>query len=155
MMLLKEKDSQVINAETNFEKIMGGISKKILSRANIEFSGTVTAYDGQVIESSQFPASIGSECTIESRHGTLSKGEIIGFKDDKNIIFLYEKSSEIFNGDKVFASSGLKKINVGPNLLGRVIDGLGAPLDGHGPIDTTHQIPVGVVKVLIHLNAVK
>ena len=147
MMLLKEKDSQVINAETNFEKIMGGISKKILSRANIEFSGTVTAYDGQVIESSQFPASIGSECTIESRHGTLSKGEIIGFKDDKNIIFLYEKSSEIFNGDKVFASSGLKKINVGPNLLGRVIDGLGAPLDGHGPIDTTHQIPVGGVSV--------
>jgi flagellum-specific ATP synthase len=147
MMLLKEKDSQVINAETNFEKIMGGISKKILSRTNIEFSGTVTAYDGQVIESSQFPASIGSECTIESRHGTLSKGEIIGFKDDKNIIFLYEKSSEIFNGDKVFASSGLKKINVGPNLLGRVIDGLGAPLDGHGPIDTTHQTPVGGVSV--------
>ena len=147
MMLLKEKDTQVINAETNFEKIMDGIHKKILSRSNIEFSGTVTAYDGQVIESSQFPASIGSECTIESRHGTVSQGEIIGFKGDKNIIFLYEKSSEIFNGDKVFASSGLKKINVGPNLLGRVIDGLGVPLDGCGPIDTTQQNPIGGVSV--------
>ena len=147
MMLLKEKDTQVINAETNFEKIMDGIHKKILSRSNIEFCGTVTAYDGQVIESSQFPASIGSECTIESRHGAVSKGEIIGFKGNKNIIFLYEKSSEIFNGDKVFASSGLKKINVGPNLLGRVIDGLGAPLDGCGPIDTTQQNPIGGVSV--------
>ena len=37
----------------------------------------------------------------------------------------------------------MKKIAVGQNLLGRVIDGLGNPLDGQGPIDTTEQNPIG------------
>ena len=73
----------------------------------------------------------------------MSKGEIIGFKDDKNLIFQYEKTSEIFNGDKIIASGGLKKIDVGPDLLGRVIDGLGSPLDGLGLINTTEQNPIG------------
>jgi len=129
--------------KTNLDNVLRGVHKQILSRSCVEFRGIVTGYDGQVIECSQFPASIGSECTIESRYGTLSKGEIIGFKDDKNIIFQYEKSSEIFNGDKIIASGGVKKIAVGQNLLGRVIDGLGNPLDGQGPIYTTEQNPIG------------
>ena len=141
-MSLDQKHISVIYEKTNFQKVFGGIHRQIVSRSGIEFSGSVIAYDGHVIESSQFPASIGSECTIRSRHGALSKGEIIGFKDNKNIIYQYEKSLEIFSGDRVTTSNILNKVDVGPNLLGRVIDGLGAPLDGKGPIDATELYPI-------------
>ena len=119
-----------------------GVKKRVSVTENIEFSGTVVSFDGQVIESSQFPASIGSECTIESKLGASSKGAIVGFRDNKNIIFQYEKSSEILSGDKVTASFGLKEIEVGPNLLGRVIDGLGHQLDGQGSIDAEERYTV-------------
>ena len=142
-MSFDEKNIPPDGKKKHFDRIFLGVHRQVSSRSGIEFRGVVTGYDGQVIESSQFPASIGSECTIVSRYGTLSKGEIIGFKDDKNLIFQYEKTSEIFNGDKIIASDGLKKIDVGPNLLGRVIDGLGSPLDGLGPINTTEQNPIG------------
>ena len=120
-----------------FDTVFSGINKRVISRSGIEYCGVVTGYDGQVIESSQFPASVGSECIIQSRDGAVSKGEIIGFKDDKNIIFQYEKTVEIFNGDRIVAAGGVKKIDVGSNLLGRVIDGLGNPLDGQGSIALT------------------
>ena len=96
-----------------FDTVFSGISKRVISRSGIEYCGVVTGYDGQVIESSQFPASVGSECIIQSRDGTSSKGEIIGFKDDKNIIFQYEKTVEIFNGDRIVASGGVKKLTLG------------------------------------------
>ena len=134
-MTLDQKNISVSSEKTNFQKVFGGIHRQILSRSSIEFSGSVIAYDGHVIESSQFPASIGSQCTIKSRHGAESKGEIIGFKDHKNIIYQYEKSLEIFSGDKVTTSNIINKVDVGFGLLGRVIDGLGAPLDGKGPIE--------------------
>ena len=123
----------------NVAKLFDGVSEQVFSRSRIQYSGLVTSYDGQVIECSQFPASIGSNCKIVSQDGSFSNGEIIGFKDNRNIIFQYEKSSEIFNGDKVIVSGSGKKVDVGPNLLGRVVDGLGNPLDGQGPIATTEQ----------------
>ena len=138
-MTLDQKNISVSSEKTNFQKVFGGIHRQILSRSSIEFSGSVIAYDGHVIESSQFPASIGSQCTIKSRHGAESKGEIIGFKDDKNIIYQYEKSLEIFSGDKVTTSNIINKAK--SNLLGRVIDGLGAPLDGKGPIEVNRIKP--------------
>ena len=124
------------------ERTFLGVKKRVSVSENIEFSGTVVSFDGQVIESSHFPASIGSECIIESKLGASSKGAIVGFRDNKNIIFQYEKSSKILSGDKVTASFGLKEIEVGPNLLGRVIDGLGHPLDGQGSIDAEERYPV-------------
>ena len=123
----------------NVAKLFDGVSEQVFLRSRIQYSGLVTSYDGQVIECTQFPASIGSNCKIVSQDGSFSNGEIIGFKDNRNIIFQYEKSSEIFNGDKVIVSGSGKKVDVGPNLLGRVVDGLGNPLDGQGPIATTEQ----------------
>ena len=75
----------------NVAKLFDGVSEQVFSRSRIQYSGLVTSYDGQVIECSQFPASIGSNCKIVSQDGSFSNGEIIGFKENRNIIFQYEK----------------------------------------------------------------
>ena len=141
-MTFTNKHTSQNGERTIVDKLLDGVSEQVFSRSRIQYSGLVTSYDGQVIECSQFPASIGSNCKIMSQDGSFSTGEIIGFKDNRNIIFQYEKSSDIFNGDKVIVSGSGKKIAVGPNLLGRVVDGLGNPLDGQGPIETTEQNPI-------------
>ena len=141
-MLAKNENSEQVLAQTRLSKLLESVQRQVSSRASIQFRGTVTAYDGQVIECSKFPASLGSQCTIKSSSGSLSKGELIGFRDDKNIIFQYNKSSDIFSGDDVYVSKVLKQVKVGPSLLGRVIDGLGQPLDGLGVIDYVDDFPI-------------
>ena len=137
-----KENNQVSGGQSLLEKVFRSVEKRVFEVERVEYSGTVTSFDGQVIESSHFPASIGSECVIKSKFGSLSKGAVIGFRDNKNIIFQYEKGSEIFSGDSVTATEGLKKIDVGSKLLGRVIDGLGDPLDGQGPIEVVERYPM-------------
>ena len=138
----RNQNSEQVLSQTGLSGLLERIQRQVSSRASIKFTGTVTSYDGQVIECSKFPASLGSQCTIKSSSGGISKGELIGFRDDKNIIFQYDKSSDIFSGDEVYVSDILKQVRVGPTLLGRVIDGLGQPLDGLGVIDAVDEVPI-------------
>ena len=138
----RNENSEQVLSQTGLSGLLERVQRQVSSRASIKFTGTVTSYDGQVIECSKFPASLGSQCTIKSSSGSLSKGELIGFRDDKNIIFQYNKSSDIFSGDDVYVSKVIKQVRVGPSLLGRVIDGLGQPLDGLGAIDYVDEFPI-------------
>ena len=114
----------------------------VASRTETQLSGQVVACNGQLIESSPFPASIGSQCTIKTRQGINVKAEVIGFKENKNLIFPYENNTEIYSGDEICLSGMSKDVEVGPDLLGRVIDGLGQPLDDNGPIRSTSNVNI-------------
>ena len=134
---LKNKYSKSV-----LERVFQNAEDHISLTSEVQFSGQVLACNGQLIESSPFPASIGSQCTIKTRHGLNVKAEIIGFKENKNLIFPYENNSEIFSGDEICLSGKNKDVEVGSELLGRVIDGLGQPLDDKGPIKSTGNMNI-------------
>ncbi len=94
----------------------------------------VISYNGQIIEATTLPGIIGSLCTIQRQNGEKFNGEIIGFKESKVDILPYESNLDIKIGDEVFLSQESPKVAVGNEYLGRVIDGLGQPLDSMGPI---------------------
>ena len=129
-------------SESVLERVFQNAEDHISLTSEVQFSGQVLACNGQLIESSPFPASIGSQCTIKTRHGLSVKAEIIGFKENKNLIFPYENNSEIFSGDEICLSGKNKDVEVGSELLGRVIDGLGQPLDDKGPIKSTGNMNI-------------
>ena len=129
-------------SESVLERVFKNAEDHISLTSEVQFSGQVLACNGQLIESSPFPASIGSQCTIKTRHGLNVKAEIIGFKENKNLIFPYENNSEIFSGDEICLSGKNKDVEVGSELLGRVIDGLGQPLDDKGPIKSTGNMNI-------------
>ena len=129
-------------SESVLERVFQNAEDHISLTSEVQFSGQVLACNGQLIESSPFPASIGSQCTIKTRHGLNVKAEIIGFKENKNLIFPYENNSEIFSGDEICLSGKNKDVEVGSELLGRVIDGLGQPLDDKGPIKSTGNMNI-------------
>ena len=95
----------------------------------IAFSGKVNRFDGNIIQCDGFPAHVGTLCTVQVTSDFFVTAEIIGFNNGQNILSLYESGSQIKVGALVTTFDEGSQISVTPNLLGRVIDALGNPLD--------------------------
>jgi len=100
--------------------------------------GTVVRVAGLVVESRGPAVSIGSLCRIESPEMAAAiPAEVVGFKE--NIIYLMPLGSiQGITPGSIVTSTGEKlRVPVGDDLLGRVINGLGHPIDGNGPLLST------------------
>jgi flagellum-specific ATP synthase len=103
----------------------------------LKTSGKVTQIVGLVVEASGLRASIGELCRIISRNEeVVIDAEIVGFREEKALLMPLGDLHGIGPGAKVIATEEEFEIAVGENLLGRVLDGLGRPIDGKGPIKT-------------------
>jgi len=94
------------------------------------FSGRVSRYDGNTIECSGFPATIGTLCKVVTDDGNPAIAEIIGFSNGNNLAAMHQPNSRVLVGSEVVAFDDGFSIPVGPGILGRVIDALGQSLDG-------------------------
>jgi FliI/YscN family ATPase len=95
--------------------------------------GRVTNLVGMVIEVSGLTAPVGATCRIHcGRHEPPVLGEVIGFRNETLLVMPYEHARGVATDRRVDLVSRNMSVPVGPMLLGRVIDGLGRPLDG-GP----------------------
>lgn len=105
--------------------------------------GMVSRVAGLIIESRGPAVSVGSLCRIESPDGEFSvAAEVVGFKD--SIIFLMPLGSvHGINPGSIVTSTGEQiRIPVGETLLGRVINGLGEPIDGKGSLLSASNRPL-------------
>ena len=104
----------------------------------ITLSGRVSQVIGLVIESEGPAVSVGENCLIESDSGSASVScEVVGFRDRKVLLMPLGNVSGIGPGSRVIATKQPLIVGVGHELLGRVINGLGQPIDGRGPIEAT------------------
>lgn len=110
----------------------------------IRQSGVVVSVSGMVIESLGPPTQVGEHLVIErdKSFGTPLTAEVVGFKDNKVIIMPFGEMGGISPGSKVWALGQQLSIPVGEELLGRVIDGFGRPMDNKGLIKTTEKRPL-------------
>lgn len=105
----------------------------------IKTIGTVKRAVGLVVESLGPPVSIGELCEITGRdrpEGSIP-AEVVGFKDNYVISMPLYKVHGVQLGDKVICRKKKASVSVGPALLGRVVNAMGEPIDGKGPIDAT------------------
>ncbi len=101
----------------------------------ITLSGRVRQVIGLVIESDGPNVSIGETCLIENGSSTQRiRCEVVGFKDRKVLLMPLGEISGIAPGSRVIATREPFTVAVGHELLGRVLNGLGQPIDGKGPI---------------------
>jgi flagellum-specific ATP synthase len=108
--------------------------KKIKIKKKLRVSGRVTKYDGHFLECDGFPANLGSICSVDTPDGNSTTAEIIGFKKGNNILSMFESDTMVQSGAKVSIIDDGHEVDVGQELLGRVIDAMGNPYDGK-PID--------------------
>ncbi|WP_041997817.1 FliI/YscN family ATPase, partial [Aeromonas bivalvium] len=96
-------------------------------------AGKLTRVVGLTLEAVGCRAAIGALCRIDTQDGTL-EAEVVGFSGDRLYLMPSEQLKGVIPGARVVPVTEEHGIPVGMNLLGRVIDGIGQPLDGLGPI---------------------
>ena len=91
-------------------------------------------FDGYIVTSSSLPCVVGSLCYIENDEGERVTGEVVRIKESSVDIVPHDSSFAISVKDRVALVQVEQEVEVGHELLGRVVDGLGNPLDQLGPI---------------------
>ncbi len=100
-----------------------------------ETCGRVVQLIGLVIESEGPVAAMGEVCRIQSsRHDGDTLAEVVGFRNHHLLLMPLGEIHGIHPGSEVIATGAPLRVAVGSALKGRVIDGLGSPIDGLGPI---------------------
>lgn len=105
-------------------------------------SGKVKQVIGLVIESQGPSAQIGELCFISTNAAKPIMAEVVGFKENKVLLMPLGEMTGLMPGSDVVAGGHSLTIGVGESLLGRVLDGLGQPIDGKANIRTETQYPV-------------
>ena len=104
---------------------------KTLNTLNpIRQNGTISQIIGLIIESYGPAASIGDVCYIHTKDGKKHIAEVVGFKQDKTLLMPLTDIYGVAPGNEVSTFREPFAVGVGDNLLGRVLDGLGNPIDG-------------------------
>jgi len=109
----------------------------------IRANGRVTKVVGLVTESHGPVSRLGSICDIYPK-GDMPKvkAEVLGFRDNRVLLMPLGEIRGIGPGSRVVARQQSALVAVGHGLLGRVIDGLGNPMDGKGPIPFEEEYPI-------------
>ncbi len=118
-------------------------ARRIDEISTIKHSGRVVKIVGLIVESEGPAVSINDLCQIEnSETGKKIKAEVIGFRDNRILLMPLGSVNGITPGAVVISTGEQLRVGVGEELIGRVIDGLGRPIDGKGPINcsTTRTI---------------
>ena len=112
------------------------------STCSIRATGRVTNVVGLVVEAQGPVSCLGTVCDIYTADNHLIAAEVSGFKDNKVLLMPLEEIRGIGPGCRVVARQQNAVVPVGTGLLGRVIDGLGHPIDGQGPVITETEYPI-------------
>lgn len=139
--------------------------KELVAMADsVQVSGRVTRVAGLVMEAVGLKLAVGSPCSVPLPNGSLLEAEVVGFQNDRLFLMPQSDVEGIVPGTPVFAveapkapprtgpgtrserrtSDQSRRLPVGPELLGRVLDGAGRPLDSLGPLHTVHSAPLSV-----------
>jgi flagellum-specific ATP synthase len=102
----------------------------------IPLIGQVVRSVGLLVESRGPRAQVGELCELQQASGRRLALEVVGFRDGLLQSVPLGTTAGIRPGDTIVARGGSARVQVGPELLGRVLDGLGQPLDGLGPLRT-------------------
>lgn len=133
---------------------------------SIQVCGRVTRVAGLVMEAVGLKLAVGSPCSVPLPNGTLLEAEVVGFQNDRLFLMPQSDVEGIVPGTPVFpvdivkapprtgmtsraggerrAVDQSRRLPVGSELLGRVLDGAGRPLDSLGPLHTEKSAPLSV-----------
>jgi len=105
--------------------------------------GRVVRIVGLVIEAVGLELGLGELCRITSLSGERSVlGEVVGFHERGILLMPLGELEGLHPGCSVYPVARLSGVEVGPGMLGRILDGLGRPIDGKGKLDVCDRVPL-------------
>lgn len=116
--------------------------RRAVARTNtVRLTGKVSQVVGLVIESRGPWARIGEICMVHYRRDAEPiLAEVVGFRDSTVLLMPLGELGEIGPGSDVVPTGSSLRVPVGPGLTGRILDGLGRPIDGLGDIEAETEV---------------
>ena len=127
--------SKVDNFSIDFEKFHSALHEVNL----LDCQGAVVRVSGLTVESTGPMVGLGELCGIHIRDGRRVLAEVVGFHDEHLILLPLEYIEGISPGDTVTSRTTPRYIALSENILGRVVNGLGEPIDDKGPLRGTDK----------------
>ena len=103
--------------------------------------GRVREVIGLLVEIEGISARLGELCAIERPGEESVLAEIVGFRGERTLAMPLGELRGVQSGAIVTSQGALTMVPVGPGVLGRVLDGLGRPIDGRGPVSANFVRP--------------
>jgi flagellum-specific ATP synthase len=131
-------------AEARFDAVASGRLAEAISRSDLHLRrGRVSDLIGLIVEATGVEAQVGEVCEVQAGRGVAPvKAEVVGFRARRTLLMPLGDMQGIGPGHVVTATGSQLRAPVGPGLLGRVLDGLGHPIDGRGPVDAASTRPI-------------
>lgn len=117
------------------------LKEKIQHTRTLHYKGIVSEIIGLVIQANGPKAGIGEIVLIELEKGTLP-AEVVGFRENKTLLMPLGSMNGITPGSTIIASGETLKVRVGPQIVGRILNGLGEPIDDKGKLVWDKEYPL-------------
>ncbi len=130
-----EKPTEQPAGAIDFEQFHSALRKVNL----LDCHGRVVRVSGLAVESNGPAVGLGELCTIHIRDGRQVVAEVVGFRNTHIILLPLENIGGISPGDVVRARTTPRHIALSDDILGRVVNGLGEPIDNKGPLAGTDK----------------
>lgn len=129
-------------ASERWSKYLRRAREALLEPIPLAVEGRITRMVGLTLEAEGIQANIGSRCLIENNNGSSIEAEVVGFGGEHLYLMPTGDVRGIGPHSRVIPTGRVYDAPVGEQLLGRVIDGAGNPLDGKGPLHTRKRMPL-------------
>jgi flagellum-specific ATP synthase len=127
----------------NFDQeIVADIRHQLEDVMTTSLTGTVVETVGMTATVADFPAPVGAQVSIRRESGASAAGEVIGFRDQHTVLYLFTGSAGVRRGDMVRVERTTRTLRCGGGFLGRVIDAHGRAIDGRPQPVLLGRIPL-------------
>jgi len=117
--------------DNEYIKDLDSALQDILSKNELrKWTGYVNKVIGLLLEAKLPGAMVGELCNVITDHGDIKPAEVVGFRGDISLLLLLVDGKGVHQGSKITQTGRPVEVLVGENLLGRILDTFGNPLDG-------------------------
>lgn len=116
--------------------------QRLVGASGIQVEGVLDRMVGLTLEATGCSVEVGGRCRVECSDGGHVDTEVVGFSGDRLFLMPTGDVRGIRPGARVLPRPGSTEVPAGASLLGRVLDGAGNPLDGLGPLNASHTVPL-------------
>ncbi len=121
---------------------LGPYLQAVRHTKSIRACGVVNQVIGMVMEGKGPGVPVGGLCRVEVRQGPPLLAEVVGFRKNKVLLMPLGEMRGVEPGSKIWVHGQEAGVAVGRKLLGRVLNGLGEPIDGKGPFPMEGRYPL-------------
>jgi ATP synthase in type III secretion protein N len=133
----------MMQASPDLQRVTRLMTRELASVPMVRRRGKVVEVIGTLMRVTGLDAQLGELChVLDSQGGLLQAAEVVGFSNGQSILSPFGSILGVRGGSAVVGLGEVLSVPVGPALLGRVIDSLGQPIDGKGPLDCVERRPV-------------